>query len=127
MIINCKDISKIAAFLSPKETEDLKNYLKNAVMNFCAEFYDQIYYDRWFSLNTVFCDSDFYKQKPLNTVYGYYISIGKTEKDATVFALLDLNCLLEEVLAEDSKVFTKEASDKTSYLPSYMLISETLI
>ena len=127
MIINCKDISKIAAFLSPKETEDLKNYLKNAVMNFCAEFYDQIYYDRWFSLNTVFCDSDFYKQKPLNTVYGYYISIGKTEKDATVFALLDLNCLLEEVLAEDSKVFTKKAPDKTSYLPSYMLISETLI
>ncbi|MBQ6979854.1 MAG: hypothetical protein IJQ07_04350 [Clostridia bacterium] len=127
MIINCKDTSKIAAIISPKETEDLKNYLKNAVMNFCAEFYDQIYYDRWFSLDTIFCDNGFYKQKPLNAVYDYYLNIGKTEKDATVFALLDLNCLLEEILAEDSKVFTKKAPDKTSYLPSYMLISETLI
>ena len=127
MIINCEKTSKIAAIISPQETENIKNYLKTAFMDFCAKFYDQIYYDRWFSLNTVFCDSDFYKQKPLNAVYGYYISIGKTEKDATVFALLDLNCLLEEVLTEDSKVFTKAASDKTSYLPSNILISETLI
>lgn len=127
MIINCKDTSKIAAVISPNETENIKNYLKKAVMDFCAEYYDQIYYERWFSLNTVFCDSDFYKQKPLNAVYGYYISIGKNEKDATVFALLDLNCLLEEVLTESNKVFTKAATDKTSYLPSYILISETLI
>lgn len=122
MIINCKDTSKIAAILSPKETENIKNYLKNAVMNFCAEFYDQIYYDRWFSLDTIFCDNGFYKQKPLNAVYDYYLNIGKNEKDAMIFALLDLNCLLEEILTKDSKVFTKETYDTKSYLPSYMLL-----
>ncbi len=127
MIINCEKTSKIAAIISPQETENIKNYLKTAFMDFCAKFYDRIYYERWFSLNTVFCDSDFYKQKPLNAVYEYYLNIGKNEKDAIVFALLDLNCFLEEILAEDSKVFTKKMPDKTSYLPSYILISETLI
>ena len=44
-------------------------------------------------------------------------------KDAIIFALLDLNCFLEKVLTEDSKVFTKKAYDKNSYLPSYALVS----
>lgn len=123
MILNCKDTSKIAAVISPNETENIKNYLKKAITDFCAEYYDQIYYDRWFSLKTVFYDNLFYKQKPLNAVYDYYINIGKNEKDAIIFALLDLNCFLEKVLTEDSKVFTKKAYDTNSYLPSYALVS----
>ena len=122
MILNCKDTSKIAAVISPKEIENIKNYLQKAVMDFCAEFYDQIYYDRWFSLNTIFNGEDYYKKKPLIAVYDYYINIGKNEKDAIIFALLDLNCLLEEILTKDSKVFTKKAYDTNSYLPSYMLL-----
>ena len=123
MIINCKDISKIAAVISPKAIEIIKDYLKNAVTDFCAEFYDQIYYDRWFSLNTIFKGEPYYKQKPLNAVYDYYINIGKNEKDAMIFAILDLNCLLEEILTESGKVFTKKTYDTNSYLPSYMLLS----
>lgn len=96
-------------------------------MGFCAKFYDQIYYDRWFCLNTIFKDNEFYKEKPLSAVYDYYINIGKTEKDAAIFALLDLNCLLEEFFTESSKVFTKKACDKNCYLPSYTLLSETLL
>lgn len=127
MIINCTKISKIAAVISPKAIEDIKNYLKTALTDFCAEYYDQIYYDRWFSLNTLFCDNGFYKQKPLNAVYDYYINIGKNEKDAVIFALLDLNCVLENILTESLKVFTKQICDNKFYLPSYMLISETSI
>lgn len=123
MIINCKQISKIAALISPRETEQIKNYLKNAVADFCADYYDTIYYDRWFSLNMIFPDEYYYKQKPINAVYDYYINIGKNEKDATVFTLLDLNCLLEEILSTDGKVYTKDTRDKNRCLPSYMLIS----
>ena len=123
MIINCKDTSKIAALISPQEFTNIKNYLKNAVADFCARYYDKIYYERWFSLNTIFPDEYYYKQKPINTVYDYYINIGKNENDAVIFTLLDLNCLLEEVLSEDGKVYTKDTRDKNRCLPSYMLIS----
>lgn len=123
MIINCKQISKTAALISPQETADIKTYMKNAVTDFCNRYYDQIYYERWFSLNTVFPDEYFYKQTPLNAVYDYYIKIGKNEQDAALFAQLDLNCLLEEILSDDDKVYTKDRYDKTHYLPSYMLIS----
>ena len=122
MITNCKNISKIAALISPQETENIKNYIKSAVTDFCADYYDELYYERWFSLNTIFPNEYFYKQKPLNAVYDYYVKIGKNEKDAGIFASLDLNCLLEEILAEDSKIFTK-SDDKKNYLSSYMLIS----
>ena len=127
MIVNCKDTSKIAAIILPKAIEDIKTYLKKAVMEFCAQYYDQIYYDRWFSLNTIFQSDCYYKQKPLNVVYDYYINIGKNEKDAVIFALLDLNCVLENILTESLKVFTKQICDNKFYLPSYMLISETSI
>ena len=39
MIINCKEISKIAALISPQETENIKNYIKNATADFCARYY----------------------------------------------------------------------------------------
>ena len=123
MITNCKDTSKIDALISPQEFTNIKNYLKNAVADFCARYYDKIYYERWFSLNTIFSDEYYYKQKPLNAVYDYYINIGKNEKDAALFAQLDLNCLLEEVLSDDGKVYTKNTDDKKNYLPSYTLIS----
>lgn len=123
MIINCKDTSKMAAKISPQETAIIKNYLKRAVTDFCAVYYDELYYERWFSLNTVFQGEYFYKQKPINAVYDYYINIGKNENDAKIFALLDLNCLLEEILAKSDRVYTKKTNDTKYCLPSYMPVN----
>lgn len=122
MIINCNLTSKIAALIPQREKVEIKNYLKNAVEKFCAEYYDQIYYDRWFSLNDVFPDGDFYRHKPLVAVYDYYLKVGKTEKDAAIFALMDLNSLLEEILSESSGVYKKNTESETFYLSSFMLI-----
>ena len=69
MIINCKDTSKTAALIPPQETENIKNYIKSAVTDFCADYYDTIYYDRWFSLDMVFKDEYYYKQKPTVVIY----------------------------------------------------------
>lgn len=121
MIINCKNLSKIAAKISPQETENIKNRFKSAVKDFCDRYYDQIYYDRWFTIKTVFSD-DYYKQEPFKAVYDYYFNIGKNEKDAEIFAVLDLNCLFEEVLANEVGVYTKDECGKNSCLSSYTLI-----
>lgn len=121
MILYCKEISKIAALISEQESADIKDYLRTAVTHFCTDYYDQLYYDRWFSLKTLFCNDDFYKLKPLCAVYDYYVKIGKTETDAEIFSLLDLNCFLDELLATDGKTFSKQKNGKFN-LPSYMMI-----
>ena len=123
MISYCKGISKIAALIPAGELKKIKTYLKNQVTAFCDEYYDQLYYYRPFTLNYVFSDEDLYMKTPLNAIYDYYIKIGKTEKDAKIFTLLDLNCVLEEILSESSKTFRIESDNTHFRLPSYQLIA----
>lgn len=101
-IIKCGRIQKMSAKLSLKEIELAKRYLQGAVHSFCKNNPGE-----WFSLrDLVGGENKDWGETPLQLIYNYHISLGKTDEKAKKQAAIDAGWLLKAVLAgEESRLF----------------------
>lgn len=99
MISTKKKTYKISANLSTYEIDNIKSYIKGAVNTYCTNFPENS-----FSVQCLFGgDNRDWNDTPLQKVYDYYISIGKSHDEASKAAAQDVGRLLRETLSEDNR------------------------
>lgn len=106
----CGRIQKPSAKLSPEEMELAKGYLQGAVHSFCKNNPGAP-----FSLRElVGGENRDWNATPLQALYDYHITAGKTKDKAKRQAAIDAGWLLKAVLAEDqNRYFVQSQGRKT--------------
>lgn len=106
---NCR-IRQISAKLFPKEMELAKRYLQGAVHSFCKNNPEIAFSLR----DLVGGENKDWGETPLQAIYDYHISLGKTKEKAKKQAAIDAGWLLKSVLAEDeSRCFVQSQGGRT--------------
>lgn len=106
---NCR-IRRISAKVSPKETLLAKKYLQGAVHSFCKNNPGEAFALR----DLVGGENRDWNGTPLQALYAYHISTGKSDPDAKQRAAVDAGWLLKAALAEDtSRYFAQSKGGRT--------------
>ena len=90
-------IQRPSAKLSTDETNLAKKYLQGAVHSFCKNNPGVAFSLR----DLVGGENKDWRETPLQPIYNYHISLGKTEKKAKIQAAIDAGWLLKAVLEEE--------------------------
>lgn len=112
-MLEINKISKLqrpSAKLSPEEMELAKKYLQGAVHSFCKNNPGE-----WFSLrDLVGGENKDWGGTPLQPIYDYYISNGKTVEKAKKQAAVDAGWLLKTVLVgEGNRLFEQKQGPRS--------------
>lgn len=92
-----RKIHKISAKLSSEETECAKKYLQGTVHSFCKNNPGEAFSLR----DLVGGENKDWGETPLQAIYHYHISAGKSKASAKRQAAIDAGWLLKNVLAEE--------------------------
>lgn len=108
---NCR-IRQISAKLFPKEMELAKRYLQGAVHSFCKNNPGKAFSLR----DLVGGENKDWGGTPLQAIYDYHISLGKTNEKAKKQAAVDAGWLLKTVLAEEQNRYFEQLQGPRSKL-----------
>lgn len=96
-IKSCTKLQYPSAKLTVEETELAKRYLQGAVHSFCKNNPGVAFSLR----DLVGGENKDWRETPLQPIYDYHISLGKTKEKAKRQAAIDAGWLLKAVLAEE--------------------------
>lgn len=103
-------IRKISAKLSLKEMMLAKRYLQGAVHSFCKNNPGKAFSLR----DLVGGENKDWGETPLQPIYDYHISLGKTDEEAKKQAAIDAGWLLKAVLAEEKNRLFEQTQEPRS-------------